>query len=113
MFAGFAFVQQEAGGGADAEIGAGQLGDSMAQGGEINGATDTGEGEMGSISTWVGSEAEAGAGGIEAGGEIKERGRGLDAGEEHAGVVGIGEPTEAADRSDNGAAGFEGGEGGL
>jgi hypothetical protein len=96
-FAGVAAVEQELGAGGEAELGAGQLGNGLAEGSEVRGLLDAGEGEVGMVGTVFDGKTEGGQGFVERGGELEESVRGFNAGVENARVVGVGIPAKAPD----------------
>lgn len=95
--AGVAAIEQELGAGGEAELGAGQLSDGLAEGGEIRRLLDAGEGEVGVIGAVFDGKTEGGQGFVERGGELEECARSLDSGVEDARLMRVGIPAEAAD----------------
>lgn len=89
--------------GEGAEVGGGEVGDHLAEVGEIGGRFDSGEGEVRVERAVLAGDAELGAGRFGVAGELGQTVRGGDAGVEDARVMGIGEPTDAADADGEGA----------
>lgn len=106
-------VEVEGGGGPAAEVVVGELGDGALEGAEGVGFADAGEGEVGLEGAGVGFETEGGESLGGGAGELGEFFAALDGDIEDAGVVGVGEPADAAEGDFEGRGRGDGGEGGF